>query len=139
MKKRIRKKLHLGEFEQYGNVIIVNTDGEEKTADDILNKLELVIDRYSLTVAGGGSGRLLIPSRKNNKYIPELAAIVVRSIVDEEFPIDQMMFCVYMKGSAQVPQEALDVIKDTFADKEYDVQIGKSVDLWHCKWSPCDD
>ena len=33
MKKRIRKKLHVGEFKQYGNVIIINTHGDEETAE----------------------------------------------------------------------------------------------------------
>ena len=135
MKKRIRKKLHVGEFKQYGNVVIINTHGEVKTADAILDKFGLVLDRFSLTIAGGGTGRILIPSKKNNKYIPELASAVVIAVVKESFPIDQMMFCVYVKGSSEVPLEALGAIKDTFADEKYSVQIGKSINLWHGEYN----
>ena len=131
MKKRIRKKHHVGEFKHYGNVIILKTQGEEETAAAILGKLEPIIEKYSLNVAGGGTGRLLIPPKKGNKTIPDLAGTVVSIVVDESYPSDQMMFCVYMKRTSEVPQAALDAIKETFADEKYGVQIGKSIDLWH--------
>ena len=131
MKKRIRKKRHLGEFKHYGNVIILKTQGEEETAATILEKLEPIIEKFSLNVAGGGTGRLLIPPKKGNKTIPDLAGTVVSILVDESYPSDQMMFCVYMKRTSEVPQAALDAIKETFADEKYGVQIGKSIDLWH--------
>lgn len=135
MKKRIRKKLHLKEFRQKGNIIIINTNGDVESAEFILKMFEDIIDKFSLTVAGGGYGRLLIPSRKSNKYIPDLAGTVVTTVVDESFPIDQMMFCIYVKGWPEVPQEALDAIKDTFAQEKYNLQIGKSIDLWHTNFS----
>lgn len=131
MKKRIRKKRHVKEFKHCGNVIILNTQGVVEKAEDILNKFEPIIDKFSLTVAGGGTGRILIPSRKNNKYIPELAGKVVTAVIDESFPKNQMMFCVYVKEATEVPQAALDAIKESFAEKKYEVQIGKSLDLWH--------
>ena len=130
MKKSIRKKLHVGEFKLCGNVIIIKTQGEERNAERILQMLEHVIDEYSLNVAGGGTGRLLMPPKKGNKTIPELAATVVSIVVDESYPGDQMMFCVYVKGCSEVPQAALDAIKETFADEKYAVQVGKSIDLW---------
>ena len=77
------------------------------------------------------AGRLLIPPKKGNKTIPDLAGTVVSIVVDESYPSDQMMFCVYMKRTSEVPQAALDAIKETFADEKYGVQIGKSIDLWH--------
>lgn len=130
MKKRIRKKRHLGEFKQYGNVIIINTDGKEETAEALLEKFEPIIDKFSLSVAGGGTGRILIPSKKNNKYIPELAVAVVTAVVQEQ-QIDQMVFCIYVKDITEVPQEALNAIKETFEDEKYEIQIGRKLDLWH--------
>lgn len=130
MKKRIRKKRHLGEFKQYGNVIIINTDGKEETAEALLEKFEPIIDKFSLSVAGGGTGRILIPSKKNNKYIPELAVAVVTAVVQEQ-QIDQMVFCIYVKGATEVPQEALNAIKETFEDEKCEIQIGRKLDLWH--------
>ena len=131
MKKRIRKKLHVGEFKQYGNVIILKTQGEEETAALILEKLEPVIEKFSLNVAGGGTGRLLIPPKKGNKTIPDLAGTIVSIVVDESYPSDQMMFLVYVKGASEVPQEALDAIKETFADEKYELKIGKRMELWN--------
>lgn len=106
MKKRIRKKRHVGEFKQYGNVFIIKTDGNEQTAEDILTKLEPLIENHSLTIAGGGAGRILIPSKKNNRYIPTIAALITTSIAQGLTPTDEMMFCVYVKGAKEVPQEA---------------------------------
>ena len=131
MKKRIRKKRHVGEFKQYGNVIILKTQGEEETAATILGKLEPIIEKFSLNVAGGGTGRLLIPPKKGNKTIPDLAGTVVSIVVDESYPSDQMMFLVYVKGASEVPQEALDAIKETFADEKYELKIGKRMELWN--------
>ena len=127
MKKRIRRKLHIGEFKQFGNVIAFNTDGKEETAEALLDKFERLIDEYSLTVAGGGTGRILMPSRKNNKYIPTLAATLVTAVAQEQ-PLDQMMFCVYVKGASEVPQSAIDAIKETFASEN--VQVGNNVEIW---------
>ncbi len=131
MKKRIRKKLHVGEYKQCGNVIILNTKGEVEIAEIILDKLQPIIDEFSLTVVGGGTGRILIPSRKGNKYIPDFAGAVITAVVEETFPNDQMMFCIYVKHSTEVPQSALDALKQSFADEQYNLQIGKSLDLWH--------
>ena len=130
MKKRIRKKLHVGEFKQYGNVVVIKTDENEETAEEILMKLEAIIDSFSLTVAGGGTGRIIIPSRQGNKYIPTLPGLIVTSIANGELPLDEMMFCIYIKSKSCVPQEALEAIKTTFGDKKYELQIGKSMDLW---------
>ena len=126
MKKRIRKKRHAGEFKQYGNVFIIKTDGNEQTAEDILTKLEPLIENHSLIIAGGGAGRILIPSKKNNKYIPTIAALITTSIALGLTPTDEMMFCVYVKGAKEVPQEALDAIKETFEAGRSDSQCSCS-------------
>jgi len=130
MKKRIRKKLHVGEFKQTGNVIFINTDGDEQTAETVLEMLEPVIENHSLTVAGGGTGRIIVPSGRI-KQIPLLAGIVVTTVAEESFDPDLMMFMVYVKGAPEVPQEALDAIKETFADEKYELQIGEKMELWN--------
>ena len=131
MKKRIRKKLHVGEFKQTGNVIFINTDGNEQTAETILEMLEPVIENHSLTVAGGGTWRIIVPSGIVGKQIPLLAGIVVTTVAEESFDPDLMMFLVYVKGASEVPQEALDAIKETFADEKYELQIGERMELWN--------
>ena len=90
-----------------------------------------MIENHSLTVAGGGTGRIIIPQRKGNKHIPLLAGIVVTTVAEDSFDPDLMMFLVYVKGASEVPQEALDAIKETFADEKYELKIGKRMELWN--------
>ncbi len=125
MKKRIRKKLHVGEFKQTGNVIFINTDGDEQTAETVLELFEPIIENHSLTLAGGGTGRIIIPPGIFCKQMPLLAGIVVTTVADESFDPDLMMILVYVKGASEVPQQALDAIKEAFADERYELQISK--------------
>ena len=131
MKKRIRKKLHVGEFKQTGNVIFINTDGDEQTAETVLELFEPIIENHSLTLAGGGTGRIIIPSGRFCKQMPLLAGIVVTHVADESFDPDLMMILVYVKGASEVPQDALDAIRETFADEKYELQISKKMELWY--------
>lgn len=131
MKKRIRKKLHVGEFKQTGNVIFINTDGDEQTAETVLELFEPIIENHSLTLAGGDTGRIIIPPGIFCKQMPLLAGIVVTTVADESFDPDLMMILVYVKGASEVPQQALDAIKEAFADERYELQISKRMELWN--------
>ena len=131
MKKRIRKKLHVGEFKQTGNVIFINTDGDEQTAETVLELFEPIIENHSLTLAGGGTGRIIIPPGIFCKQMPLLAGIVVTTVADESFDPALMMILVYVKGASEVPQQALDAIKEAFADERYELQISKRMELWN--------
>lgn len=131
MKKRIRKKLHVGEFKQTGNVIFINTDGDEQTAETVLELFEPIIENHSLTLAGGGTGRIIIPPGIFCKQMPLLAGIVVTTVADESFDPDLMMILVYVKGASEVPRQALDAIKEAFADERYELQISKRMELWN--------
>ena len=131
MKKRIRKKLHVGEFKQTGNVIFINTDGDEQTAETVLELFEPIIENHSLTLAGGGTGRIIIPPGIFCKQMPLLAGIVVTTVADESFDPELMMFLAYVKGTSEVPQVALDAIKEAFADERYELQVSKRMELWN--------
>ena len=133
MKKRIRKKLHVGEFKQTGNVIFINTDGDEQTAETVLELFEPIIENHSLTLAGGGTGRIIIPPGRFCKQMPLLAGIVVTTVADESFDPELMMFLAYVKGTSEVPQVALDAIKEAFADERYELQISKRMELWNSR------
>ncbi len=130
MKKRIRKKLHVGEFSQTGNVIFINTGGDEQTGETVMEMLEPVIEKHSLTVAGGGTGRIIVPPGRFCKQMPLLAGIVVTTVAEESFDPELMMFLVYEKGAPEVSQEALDAIKETFADEKYELQVSERMVLW---------
>ena len=70
MKKRLRKKLHKGEFQQTGISLFVpsNFDDVEKQLDIILD----IADNNNILFVGGGFGRFTMPSEKyNNLDIPK--------------------------------------------------------------------
>ena len=69
----------------------------------------------------------------SSEYIPTIAGLVVTSVAEGSVPMDEMMFCVYVKGAIEVPKEALETIKNTFADEKYKVQIGNNIDLWQAQ------
>ena len=121
----------MGEFKQTGNVIFINTDGDEQTAETVLELFEPIIENHSLTLAGGGTGRIIIPPGIFCKQMPLLAGIVVTTVADESFDPDLMMILVYVKGASEVPQQALDAIKEAFADERYELQISKRMELWN--------
>ena len=60
-----------------------------------------------------------------------MAGIIVTTVAEDSFDPEQMMFLVYLKGASEVPQEALDAIKETFADEKYELKIGKRMELWN--------
>jgi hypothetical protein len=62
MKKRLRKKLHKGESQQYGISIMVPTTVE--TVETILNGITDIADRYNILFCGGGLGRFILPSKE---------------------------------------------------------------------------
>ena len=63
--------------------------------------------------------------------MPLLAGIVVTQVAEESFDPELMMFLAYVKGTSEVPQVALDAIKEAFADERYELQISKRMELWN--------
>jgi hypothetical protein len=62
MKKRLRKKLHREEFQQYGISIMIPTTVE--TVETILNGITDIADRYNILFCGGGLGWFVLPSEE---------------------------------------------------------------------------
>jgi len=62
MKKRLRKKLHRGEFQQYGISIMIPATVE--TVETILNGITDIANRHNILFCGGGLGRFVLPSEE---------------------------------------------------------------------------
>ncbi|MGV8134894.1 MAG: hypothetical protein AB2L20_06750 [Mangrovibacterium sp.] len=79
MKKRLRKKLHKGEFQQYGISIMVpaNADNVEATLDVITD----IANHNNILFCGGGLGRFIVPSKAYGELkIPSKLEFVVMNI-----------------------------------------------------------
>jgi hypothetical protein len=87
MKKRLRKKLHKGEFQQYGISLMVpvNVENIEPTLDTITN----IADRYKILFCGGGLRRFVLPSEEYRELeIPSKVEFLITTIAfgEEQFP-----------------------------------------------------
>ena len=70
MKKRLRKKRHIGEFKQCGIVFTLETQGNQETADAVLEKLGDIIDKHNLTVVGEGQEDFLCHPKRATSIFP---------------------------------------------------------------------
>ena len=86
MKKRLRKKLHKGEFQQYGISLMfpVNVDNVESA----LNTITDIADRYRILFCGGGLGQFVLPSKEHGELeIPSKVELLISTIAfgEEQF------------------------------------------------------
>ena len=82
MKRRLRKKMHKGEFQQYGISIMVSANSEN--ADTLLDTITGIANRHNLLFCGGGLGRLIVPSAEyGNMKIPSKVISVLMGIAKE--------------------------------------------------------
>jgi len=82
MKKRLRKKLHKGEFQQYGISIMVTANAEN--VDAILDTITEIAERHNIIFCGGGLSRLLLPSDAyGNLTIPSKIVFLAMTIAKD--------------------------------------------------------
>ncbi len=62
MKKRLRKKLHKGEYQQYGISIMVPANIEN--VESVLNVITGIADQNKVLFCGGGFGQFILPSEE---------------------------------------------------------------------------
>jgi len=87
MKKRLRKKLHKGEFQQYGISLMVpvNVENIETALDMITN----IADQYKILFCGCGLGRFVLPSEEYGELeIPSKVEFLISAIAfgEEQLP-----------------------------------------------------
>ena len=131
MKKRLRKKLHKGEFQHYGISIIATANAEN--VDAILDTIAEIAERCDLIFCGGGLNRLMLPSEKyGDLKIPTKALFLAMS-----FTKDPQILSDYIVGffinpvgkeiAADVTDKVNAELEKTF---EEDFKINRRVGLW---------
>lgn len=79
MKKRLRKKLHKGEFQQYGISIMVPAAID--TVETTLNGITDIASRHNILFCGGGLGQFVLPSDEyGEQEIPSKVEFLVMNI-----------------------------------------------------------
>lgn len=132
MKKRLRKKLHRGEFQQYGVSIMVPVTTESVEA--ALNAVTDIANAHNLLFCGGGLGQFILPSEEFGELrIPSKVEFLITSIaLGSEMPSD----CIIGYFINPTEQEiSVDVAEEVKSELEKalktDFKINCRIDLWN--------
>lgn len=128
MKKRLRKKKHLGEFDKFG--LIVSFDEPADKIEEIIDFVCDFADTHGLYAWGGGYGHISTQKVDGNYNIPQLTADIMMAIIygEEEKPI----FCIYSPQNLRVADELIAELESALNSTAYKTSIGsKQISLWH--------
>lgn len=128
MKKRIRKKKHIGEFDKFG--IILTFDVSNDKIEEVIDFVNDFADAHGLYAWGGGYGSFSTQKVDDNYDIPTIVVDIMMAIVhrQEEKPV----FCIYSPKSLRISKEDLAEVETTLGGSPYKMKIGpKQISLWH--------
>lgn len=128
MKKRIRKKLHLREFEKFG--LLISLNAKEEQMDEVIDRINDFADAHGLYSWGGGYGRFSMQHVKNSYVMPNTIVDIIRIIISgaNEKPI----FCIYSPKAQYVSDEEKKELESIFANDPDELQVAvKQINLWH--------
>ncbi|MCC8186142.1 MAG: 50S ribosome-binding protein YggL [Bacteroides sp.] len=131
MKKRLRKKLHKGEFQQYGISIWipVTTESVEATLDTITD----IADSYKLLFCGGGLGRFVLPAEKyGDLEMPSKIEYLIMSIaLEPEILLNGIIGYFINPTGIDIPVDMADKLKiDLEKVLTVDFKINCRIGLW---------
>jgi hypothetical protein len=132
MKKRIRKKLHKGEFQQHGISIMVPADANN--VEDRLHIITDIADDNHFLFVGGGLGHFVLPAEEyGNLDIPTKVESIINLIA---FGIDPFIDCIIGYFIHPMEKEINNDIADRVKSKleeafGKEMKINCKVDLWN--------
>lgn len=130
MKKRIRKKHHLGEFDKFG--IVLTFDVEEDKMNDLIDSVNDFADSHDLYAWGGGHGQISTQHVSDNYNVPHVVVTIIRSIMYGE--VGESIFCFYSSKSQHIAKDVIDEMTATFMNSPYKAKIGvRQISLWHLR------
>ncbi|MCC8118156.1 MAG: hypothetical protein LIP09_05320 [Bacteroidales bacterium] len=127
MKKRLRKKLHVAEYAQYG--IMVGVKPGESPGNKITGIIIDVADKHGIAAWGGGGGFFIMPHMDPNYEIPTFVSQMSMAIAIEHSDNDSMIFCLFDPKSQSVDGPVANAVRDALAG--YDFKINPRISLWH--------
>ena len=131
MKRRLRKKLHKAEFQQYGISIIVSINAEN--IDIVMDTLIEIANRQNLYFCGGGLSNLVLPSAEfGNLKIPTKVVSVMLSIAKEPTALSDCLVGFFVNPAGnEISDDATNQI-NTELEKmlNADFKINRKIGLW---------
>ncbi len=131
MKKRLRKRLHLKEFQEIGCALKVATTETDiqTTLDDIAN---LATDN-DIQFIGGGLGYIILPHVEDkNSEVPDKAAFLVESLatIPDLFPDFVMGYLINAKGK-KITENQKTAIRNYISTLTVESDVNYKCDLWN--------
>ena len=132
MKKRLRKKLHKGEFQQFGISLFVpsNLDDVEKQLSAILD----IANNNQILFVGGGFGLFTMPSEKYNDLdIPKkIETLITYIALSNETQLDGILGYFVNPFEKEISNEVAEKVKselETALQTEFKINL--KIDLWN--------
>ena len=132
MKKRLRKKLHRGEFQQYGISIMIPTTVE--TLETILNGITDIASRHNILFCGGSLGRFVLPSKEFGELeMPSKVEFLVMNIaLNPETLSDCIIGYFINPKEKEITIDAADKVKEELQNTlKVDFKINCRISLWN--------
>lgn len=131
MKKRLRKKLHRGEFQQYGISLMVPVT--EDTIETTLNTITEIADKYQVIFCGGGLDRFIMPSEEYRDLdIPDKIEFLIMTIALSPETISDCIIGYFSNPIGQeISVETADKIKvELESSLNMEFKINCRIGLW---------
>ena len=132
MKKRVRKKLHKGEFQQFGMSLFVPSNLE-----DVENKLSAILDiadNNQILFVGGGFGHFSMPSEEYNDLdIPKkIETLITYIALSNETQLAGILGYFFKPFANEISKEAAEKVKSELETTlQSELKINLKIDLWN--------
>jgi hypothetical protein len=132
MKKRLRKKLHKGEFQQFGISLFVPANADD--GSKILDAITGIADNNNLLFIGGGFGYFTMPSEKyDNLDIPKrIEDLIFFIALSNEPQLDGIVGYFINPFEKEIWKDVAEKVKtelETALNTEFKINL--RIDLWN--------
>lgn len=131
MKKRLRKKLHKGEFAKIG--ISVRVSVTDANVADILDKLAEMADENRLIFYGGGAGHIITPGEEyGNITMPWKVEFLMLALMPDPYLSADAIIGYYADPVARsISDNRIESVKKAINSLNVEHDANYSVDLWN--------
>ena len=131
MKRRLRKKLHKAEFQQFGMSLYApsNFDDAEKQLDTILD----IADNNDVLFVGGGFGRFSMPSEKyGNLDVPKkIVTLITYIALSNEEQLEGIIGYFIKPFDKEISNDVAKKVKSELETSlKVEFKINLRIDLW---------
>jgi hypothetical protein len=132
MKKRLRKKLHKGEFQQFGISLMVPVNAEN--VETTLDTITAIADQHKILFCGGGLSRFVLPSKEYGDLdIPSKIEFLIMNIaLGPETLMDCIVGYFVNPFGKEIDADTADKVKAALENAlKVEFKINCRIDLWN--------